>query len=135
MALLLRATVLSGFFHISPLLTADFHRCSKALSAKEQDPAPCLWFQRVYKSLCPISWVRFPRRVQSWAAPARSCIAAYFHSQISAVLLCFLPRVCCRFRNGTGSEKQKLSLEKSEELSAPFTSSSLECEALSVQKR
>lgn len=41
------------------LFTADFHRCSKALSAKGQDPAPCVWYQRVYKSLCPISWVSF----------------------------------------------------------------------------
>ncbi|KAK7899285.1 hypothetical protein WMY93_020138 [Mugilogobius chulae] len=35
----------------------DFHRCSKALSAKNQDTAPCEWFQKVYKSLCPNSWV------------------------------------------------------------------------------
>lgn len=39
-------------------LFADFHRCSKALSAKGQDVTPCDWYQRVYKSLCPISWVR-----------------------------------------------------------------------------
>lgn len=37
---------------------ADFHRCNKALSAKGQDITPCEWYQRVYKSLCPISWVR-----------------------------------------------------------------------------
>ncbi|KAL3043535.1 hypothetical protein OYC64_003406 [Pagothenia borchgrevinki] len=35
----------------------DFHRCNKALSAKDQDTAPCDWYQRVYKSLCPVSWV------------------------------------------------------------------------------
>ncbi|MED6292737.1 Cytochrome c oxidase subunit 6B1, partial [Characodon lateralis] len=35
----------------------DFHRCNKALSAKNQDTAPCQWYRRVYKSLCPISWV------------------------------------------------------------------------------
>ncbi|TSR75266.1 Solute carrier family 2, facilitated glucose transporter member 3 [Bagarius yarrelli] len=34
----------------------DFHRCNKALSAKGQDQTPCDWYQRVYKSLCPISW-------------------------------------------------------------------------------
>lgn len=39
------------------VFAADFHRCNKALSAKEQDTAPCVWYQRVYKSLCPISWV------------------------------------------------------------------------------
>eukprot|EP00064_Thunnus_orientalis_P011913 superscaffoldBa00001770_g11945 len=36
----------------------DFHRCNKALSAKDQDTAPCQWYQRVYKSLCPMSWVQ-----------------------------------------------------------------------------
>uniref|UniRef100_A0A8D0CT66 Cytochrome c oxidase subunit 6B2 n=1 Tax=Sander lucioperca TaxID=283035 RepID=A0A8D0CT66_SANLU len=35
-----------------------FHRCNKALSAKDQDTAPCDWYQRVYKSLCPMSWVQ-----------------------------------------------------------------------------
>ncbi|XP_072250172.1 cytochrome c oxidase subunit 6B2 [Leuresthes tenuis] len=35
----------------------DFHRCNKALSAKGQDPTPCEWYQRVYKSLCLNSWV------------------------------------------------------------------------------
>lgn len=37
----------------------DFHRCNKALSAKDQDVAPCEWYQRVYKSLCPMGWVSF----------------------------------------------------------------------------
>uniref|UniRef100_A0A3Q3B891 Cytochrome c oxidase subunit 6B1 n=1 Tax=Kryptolebias marmoratus TaxID=37003 RepID=A0A3Q3B891_KRYMA len=35
----------------------DFHRCNKALSAKQQDPAPCEWYRRVYTSLCPMGWV------------------------------------------------------------------------------
>ncbi|XP_072304360.1 cytochrome c oxidase subunit 6B1-like [Eucyclogobius newberryi] len=35
----------------------DFHRCNKALSSKAQDTAPCEWYQKVYKSLCPIVWV------------------------------------------------------------------------------
>uniref|UniRef100_A0A3B3Z4R2 Cytochrome c oxidase subunit 6B1 n=1 Tax=Poecilia mexicana TaxID=48701 RepID=A0A3B3Z4R2_9TELE len=35
----------------------DFHRCNKALSTKGQDVAPCQWYQRVYKSLCPMGWV------------------------------------------------------------------------------
>ncbi|PWA23763.1 hypothetical protein CCH79_00010893 [Gambusia affinis] len=34
----------------------DFHRCNKALSAKGQDVSPCQWYQRVYKSLCPMGW-------------------------------------------------------------------------------
>ncbi|KAI3365629.1 hypothetical protein L3Q82_010699 [Scortum barcoo] len=35
----------------------DYHRCQKALDAKGVDTAPCEWYKRVYKSLCPISWV------------------------------------------------------------------------------
>ncbi|XP_069738742.1 cytochrome c oxidase subunit 6B1 [Phaenicophaeus curvirostris] len=35
----------------------DFHRCQRALGAKGQDPAPCQWYFRVYKSICPIEWV------------------------------------------------------------------------------
>ncbi|XP_078414446.1 cytochrome c oxidase subunit 6B1 isoform X1 [Cetorhinus maximus] len=35
----------------------DFHRCTKVLTAKGADTTPCEWFRRVYKSLCPISWI------------------------------------------------------------------------------
>ncbi|KAM4526913.1 cytochrome c oxidase subunit 6B1 isoform 1-T1 [Fundulus diaphanus] len=35
----------------------DYHRCQKALDAKGVDTTPCEWYRRVYKSLCPISWV------------------------------------------------------------------------------
>ncbi|XP_018417682.1 PREDICTED: cytochrome c oxidase subunit 6B1-like [Nanorana parkeri] len=35
----------------------DFHRCEKSLSSKGQDPYPCQWYFRVYKSMCPNSWV------------------------------------------------------------------------------
>nr|XP_043890169.1 cytochrome c oxidase subunit 6B1 [Solea senegalensis] len=35
----------------------DYHRCNKALEAKGQDLTPCQWYMRVYKSLCPNSWV------------------------------------------------------------------------------
>ncbi|KAK0147427.1 Cytochrome c oxidase subunit 6B1 [Merluccius polli] len=38
-------------------LSPDFHRCNKALTEKGQDASPCQWYQRVYKSLCPMSWV------------------------------------------------------------------------------
>uniref|UniRef100_A0A8C1ZQ84 Uncharacterized protein n=1 Tax=Cyprinus carpio TaxID=7962 RepID=A0A8C1ZQ84_CYPCA len=39
---------------------SDFHRCNKALSSKGQDASPCEWYQRVYQSLCPMSWVNIP---------------------------------------------------------------------------
>ncbi|XP_021239533.1 cytochrome c oxidase subunit 6B1-like [Numida meleagris] len=35
----------------------DFHRCEKAMAAKGADATPCQWYYRVYKSLCPTSWV------------------------------------------------------------------------------
>lgn len=44
---------------LSLLYAPDFHRCNKALSARDQDVAPCEWYQRVYKSLCPMSWVGY----------------------------------------------------------------------------
>uniref|UniRef100_A0A4X1TKD2 Cytochrome c oxidase subunit 6B1 n=1 Tax=Sus scrofa TaxID=9823 RepID=A0A4X1TKD2_PIG len=37
--------------------TLDFHRCEKAMTAKGGDVSVCEWYRRVYKSLCPISWV------------------------------------------------------------------------------
>ncbi|KAH0631362.1 hypothetical protein JD844_005660, partial [Phrynosoma platyrhinos] len=40
-----------------PTTVLDFHRCEKAMNAKGQDPYVCQWYKRVYKSLCPISWV------------------------------------------------------------------------------
>uniref|UniRef100_A0A8C6CLV4 Cytochrome c oxidase subunit 6B1 n=1 Tax=Moschus moschiferus TaxID=68415 RepID=A0A8C6CLV4_MOSMO len=38
----------------------DFHRWEKAMTAKGGDVSVCEWYQRVYKSLCPIS------RVSTW---------------------------------------------------------------------
>ncbi|XP_038644313.1 cytochrome c oxidase subunit 6B1-like [Scyliorhinus canicula] len=35
----------------------DFYRCQKALSSAGKDVALCNWFHRVYKSICPMSWV------------------------------------------------------------------------------
>ncbi|XP_051018028.1 cytochrome c oxidase subunit 6B1 [Acomys russatus] len=35
----------------------DFHRCQKAMNAKGGDVSVCEWYRRVYKSLCPVSWV------------------------------------------------------------------------------
>ncbi|XP_038237137.1 cytochrome c oxidase subunit 6B1 [Dermochelys coriacea] len=36
----------------------DYYRCLKTLGAKGKDIKPCQWYYRVYKSLCPISWVK-----------------------------------------------------------------------------
>uniref|UniRef100_A0AAY5JVM4 Cytochrome c oxidase subunit 6B1 n=2 Tax=Esox lucius TaxID=8010 RepID=A0AAY5JVM4_ESOLU len=36
----------------------DYHRCQKSLDAKGVDTAPCDWYKRVYKSLCPMSWIQ-----------------------------------------------------------------------------
>ncbi|XP_023671231.2 cytochrome c oxidase subunit 6B2 isoform X1 [Paramormyrops kingsleyae] len=35
----------------------DYHRCNKALSAQGLDVTPCDWYQKVFKSLCPVAWV------------------------------------------------------------------------------
>ncbi|XP_068934780.1 cytochrome c oxidase subunit 6B1 [Petaurus breviceps papuanus] len=35
----------------------DFHRCEKAMNEKGGDVSVCQWYKRVYKSLCPLSWV------------------------------------------------------------------------------
>ncbi len=42
------------------ILCIDYYRCQKALDAKGVDTAPCDWYKRVYKSLCPLSWVNIP---------------------------------------------------------------------------
>ncbi|KAK2855090.1 hypothetical protein Q7C36_006959 [Tachysurus vachellii] len=50
----------------------DFHRCNKALSAKGQETSPCEWYQRVYKSLCPISWVeKWDGQIQDGSFPGK----------------------------------------------------------------
>ncbi|XP_062814219.1 cytochrome c oxidase subunit 6B1 isoform X2 [Anolis carolinensis] len=35
-----------------------YYRCVKIMNAKGKDIAVCEWYRRVYKSLCPISWVK-----------------------------------------------------------------------------
>ncbi|XP_078511440.1 cytochrome c oxidase subunit 6B1-like [Lissotriton helveticus] len=35
----------------------DFQRCERSLKEKGVDPYPCQWYFRVYKTLCPMSWV------------------------------------------------------------------------------
>lgn len=46
------------------VLLIDYYRCQKALDAKGIDTAPCEWYKRVYKSLCPMSWVNIPHNSQ-----------------------------------------------------------------------
>uniref|UniRef100_A0A8I5N5C7 Cytochrome c oxidase subunit 6B1 n=1 Tax=Papio anubis TaxID=9555 RepID=A0A8I5N5C7_PAPAN len=51
----------------------DFHHCQKAMTAKRGNVSVCEWYQRVYQSLCPTSWVTdwdeqraegtFPRKI------------------------------------------------------------------------
>ncbi|KYO23515.1 cytochrome c oxidase subunit 6B2 [Alligator mississippiensis] len=36
----------------------DYHRCMKVLTARGRDTKPCLWYYRVFTSLCPLSWVQ-----------------------------------------------------------------------------
>ncbi|XP_054431641.1 cytochrome c oxidase subunit 6B1-like [Pteronotus mesoamericanus] len=35
----------------------DFHRCEKAMTAEGGEVSVCDWYRRVYKSLCPVSWL------------------------------------------------------------------------------
>ncbi|XP_043832840.1 cytochrome c oxidase subunit 6B1-like [Dromiciops gliroides] len=35
----------------------DFHHCEKAMNDRGGDASVCEWYKRVYKSLCPASWV------------------------------------------------------------------------------
>uniref|UniRef100_A0A8B9Q400 Cytochrome c oxidase subunit 6B1 n=1 Tax=Apteryx owenii TaxID=8824 RepID=A0A8B9Q400_APTOW len=35
----------------------DCHCCMKTLTAKRRDVTPCLWYFRVFKSICPTFWV------------------------------------------------------------------------------
>uniref|UniRef100_A0A8D0B5L5 Cytochrome c oxidase subunit 6B1 n=1 Tax=Salvator merianae TaxID=96440 RepID=A0A8D0B5L5_SALMN len=34
----------------------DYYRCVKIMSAKGKDIKSCEWYQRVFTSICPISW-------------------------------------------------------------------------------
>ncbi|XP_061445399.1 cytochrome c oxidase subunit 6B1 [Rhineura floridana] len=36
----------------------DYHRCVKTMRAKGKDIKVCEWYHKVYKSLCPISWIK-----------------------------------------------------------------------------
>ncbi|XP_037532178.1 cytochrome c oxidase subunit 6B1 [Nematolebias whitei] len=50
----------------------DYHRCNKTLAAKKQDLTPCMWYQKVYKSLCPINWVeKWDEQVENGSFPGK----------------------------------------------------------------
>ncbi|XP_023364473.1 cytochrome c oxidase subunit 6B2 isoform X2 [Otolemur garnettii] len=36
----------------------DYHRCVKAMNRRGKSTEPCEYYFRVYRSLCPISWVQ-----------------------------------------------------------------------------
>uniref|UniRef100_A0A670J396 Cytochrome c oxidase subunit 6B1 n=1 Tax=Podarcis muralis TaxID=64176 RepID=A0A670J396_PODMU len=36
----------------------DYYRCVKTVKANGKDIKVCEWYHRVFKSLCPVSWVR-----------------------------------------------------------------------------
>ncbi|XP_053460059.1 cytochrome c oxidase subunit 6B2 isoform X1 [Nycticebus coucang] len=36
----------------------DYHRCVKAMNRRGKSTEPCAYYFRVYRSLCPISWVQ-----------------------------------------------------------------------------
>lgn len=122
------------------LFPADFHRCNKALSAKDQDTAPCVWYQRVYKSLCPISWVSSSHSIfsgernkqnehsaKTWQLNRVVCQRSQEIAAHNAELLIESRRGLClvtsdlvpplllrRFRNGMSSRSRVHSLERSE---------------------
>uniref|UniRef100_A0A670J3V2 Cytochrome c oxidase subunit 6B1 n=1 Tax=Podarcis muralis TaxID=64176 RepID=A0A670J3V2_PODMU len=35
----------------------DYYRCVKTVKANGKDIKVCEWYHRVFKSLCPVSWV------------------------------------------------------------------------------
>uniref|UniRef100_A0A3Q4MKG1 Cytochrome c oxidase subunit 6B1 n=1 Tax=Neolamprologus brichardi TaxID=32507 RepID=A0A3Q4MKG1_NEOBR len=50
----------------------DFHRCNKALSAKGQEVSSYEWYQKVYKSLCPISWLsKWDEQIENGSFPRK----------------------------------------------------------------
>lgn len=86
------------------ILCIDYHRCQKALDAKGVDTAPCDWYKRVYKSLCPLSWVNIP---SSSIAVSIRIVHKDLYSQHFRVLL--------RLRNGTPRWKMEHFQERSED--------------------
>ncbi|XP_055991796.1 cytochrome c oxidase subunit 6B2 [Sorex fumeus] len=43
----------------------DYYRCLKAMDRRGKSPEPCLYYQHVFRSLCPKSWVqRWTEQIQ-----------------------------------------------------------------------
>lgn len=59
-------------------LRVDYHRCQKALDAKGVDTTPCDWYKRVYKSICPMSWVN-PSHLFEFGKPLHVFIRNLYH--------------------------------------------------------
>ncbi|KAM5308668.1 cytochrome c oxidase subunit 6B1-like [Glossophaga mutica] len=65
----------------------DFYRCEKAMAAKGGDISVCEWYRRVYKSLCPVSWVSawddrqaegtFPGKIRTGCSPPVLCLPSF----------------------------------------------------------
>uniref|UniRef100_A0AAQ4Q4J4 Cytochrome c oxidase subunit 6B1 n=1 Tax=Gasterosteus aculeatus aculeatus TaxID=481459 RepID=A0AAQ4Q4J4_GASAC len=66
-----------------------FHSCNKALSAKEQHTAPCERHQRVYKSLCLMSWVqKWDDQLEARSFPQKDLMGRIAPSSMSTCSLC-----------------------------------------------
>uniref|UniRef100_A0A673HJ63 Cytochrome c oxidase subunit 6B1 n=1 Tax=Sinocyclocheilus rhinocerous TaxID=307959 RepID=A0A673HJ63_9TELE len=95
----------------------DFHRCNKALSSKGQDTSPCEWYQRVYKSLCPMSWIltvlQTKMKVVPRSLPQQDVIFLLSSCKLSSVTMTYLKTLQIRWRNGMGRLRMEASLERS----------------------
>ncbi|XP_027777104.1 cytochrome c oxidase subunit 6B2 [Marmota flaviventris] len=50
----------------------DYHRCLKNTSRRGKSTEPCLYYFRVYRSLCPISWVqRWNEQIRQGTFPGK----------------------------------------------------------------
>uniref|UniRef100_A0A670I791 Cytochrome c oxidase subunit n=1 Tax=Podarcis muralis TaxID=64176 RepID=A0A670I791_PODMU len=44
----------------------DYYRCVKTVRANGKDIKVCEWYHRVYKSLCPVSWIQCWDGERAW---------------------------------------------------------------------
>ncbi|XP_077887538.1 cytochrome c oxidase subunit 6B2 isoform X4 [Ictidomys tridecemlineatus] len=50
----------------------DYHRCLKNMSRRGKSTEPCEYYFRVYRSLCPISWVqRWNEQIRQGTFPGK----------------------------------------------------------------
>ncbi|CAH7406848.1 cytochrome c oxidase subunit 6B2 isoform X2 [Phodopus roborovskii] len=50
----------------------DYHRCIKAMNHRGKSTQPCEYYFRVYRSLCPISWVqRWNEQIKQGTFPGK----------------------------------------------------------------